>query len=84
MDSNETLYGGDPKFLSEINKLCETLIGQVLDHLKTLGRDEVSQQVTAAPTLLFHLHHYQHRYTPLSRKAPTTSLNSALMSQIRI
>lgn len=41
MDSNETLYGGDPKFLSEINKLCETLIGQVLDHLKTLGRDEV-------------------------------------------
>ncbi|KAG7226495.1 hypothetical protein INR49_003815, partial [Caranx melampygus] len=42
VDSNETLYGGDPKFLSEINKLCETLIGQVLDHLKTLGRDEQS------------------------------------------
>lgn len=42
VDSNETLYGGDPKFLSEINKLCETLIGQILDHLKTLGRDEVS------------------------------------------
>lgn len=41
MDSNETLYGGDPKFIAEINKLCETLIGQVLDHLKTLGRDEV-------------------------------------------
>lgn len=43
MDSNETLYGGDPKFLSEINKLCETLIGQILDHLKVLGRDEVRQ-----------------------------------------
>ncbi|XP_053196750.1 VPS35 endosomal protein-sorting factor-like isoform X2 [Scomber japonicus] len=42
VDSNETLYGGDPKFLSEINKLCETLIGQVLDHLKVLGRDEQS------------------------------------------
>ncbi|KAL3967424.1 secretin receptor [Sarotherodon galilaeus] len=42
VDSNETLYGGDPKFLSEINKLCETLIGQILDHLKTLGRDEQS------------------------------------------
>uniref|UniRef100_A0A4W6FB95 VPS35 endosomal protein-sorting factor-like n=1 Tax=Lates calcarifer TaxID=8187 RepID=A0A4W6FB95_LATCA len=40
VDSNETLYGGDPKFLSEINKLCETLIGQILDHLKALGRDE--------------------------------------------
>ncbi|XP_042253368.1 VPS35 endosomal protein-sorting factor-like isoform X1 [Thunnus albacares] len=42
VDSNETLYGGDPKFLSEINKLCETLIGQVLDQLKALGRDEQS------------------------------------------
>ncbi|KAJ8283461.1 hypothetical protein COCON_G00023110 [Conger conger] len=40
VDSNETLYGGDPKFLAEINKLCETLIGQVLDHLKTLGTNE--------------------------------------------
>lgn len=44
VDSNETLYGGDPKFLSELNKLCETLIGQVLDHLKTLGRDEVGTE----------------------------------------
>uniref|UniRef100_A0A671MQ82 VPS35 endosomal protein-sorting factor-like n=1 Tax=Sinocyclocheilus anshuiensis TaxID=1608454 RepID=A0A671MQ82_9TELE len=40
VDSNETLYGGDPKFIAEINKLCETLIAQVLDHLKGLGRDE--------------------------------------------
>ncbi|KAM8836401.1 VPS35 endosomal protein-sorting factor-like isoform 1-T2 [Spinachia spinachia] len=42
VDSNETLYGGDPKFLSEINKLCETLIGQILDNLKGLSRDEQS------------------------------------------
>ncbi|KAL6094475.1 vps35l [Pungitius sinensis] len=42
VDSNETLYGGDPKFLSEINKLCETLIGQILDNLKALSRDEQS------------------------------------------
>ncbi|XP_065109651.1 VPS35 endosomal protein-sorting factor-like [Paramisgurnus dabryanus] len=40
VDSNETLYGGDPKFIAEINKLCETLIVQVLDHLKGLGRDD--------------------------------------------
>ncbi|XP_035389122.1 VPS35 endosomal protein sorting factor-like isoform X2 [Electrophorus electricus] len=40
VDSNETLYGGDPKFVAEISRLCETLIGQVLDHLKTLGREE--------------------------------------------
>ncbi|XP_013882960.1 VPS35 endosomal protein-sorting factor-like isoform X2 [Austrofundulus limnaeus] len=47
MDSNETLYGGDPKFLSEINKLCETLIGQILDHLKTLTRDESVRRQSA-------------------------------------
>lgn len=54
MDSNETLYGGDPKFLSEINKLCETLIGQILDHLKTLGRDE-QQSVRRQGSLAFSL-----------------------------
>lgn len=41
MDSNDTLYGGDSKFLSEISKLCETVIAQILDHLKTLGKEEV-------------------------------------------
>uniref|UniRef100_A0A8C9TBZ2 VPS35 endosomal protein-sorting factor-like n=1 Tax=Scleropages formosus TaxID=113540 RepID=A0A8C9TBZ2_SCLFO len=54
VDSNETLYGGDPKFLAEVNKLCETLIGQVLDHLKALGRDEgagVRKQGTLAFSL---------------------------------
>ncbi|XP_063748975.1 VPS35 endosomal protein-sorting factor-like isoform X2 [Eleginops maclovinus] len=53
VDSNETLYGGDPKFLSEINKLCETLIGQVLDHLKTLGRDESARRQAAMAFSLF-------------------------------
>uniref|UniRef100_A0A3Q3J5X5 VPS35 endosomal protein-sorting factor-like n=1 Tax=Monopterus albus TaxID=43700 RepID=A0A3Q3J5X5_MONAL len=48
VDSNETLYGGDPKFLSELNKLCETLIGQILDHLKALGRDEHSARRQSA------------------------------------
>uniref|UniRef100_A0A7M4FVA8 VPS35 endosomal protein-sorting factor-like n=1 Tax=Crocodylus porosus TaxID=8502 RepID=A0A7M4FVA8_CROPO len=40
VDSNDTLYGGDSKFLAEINKVCETVITQILDHLKTLGKDE--------------------------------------------
>uniref|UniRef100_A0A669FBM7 VPS35 endosomal protein-sorting factor-like n=1 Tax=Oreochromis niloticus TaxID=8128 RepID=A0A669FBM7_ORENI len=53
VDSNETLYGGDPKFLSEINKLCETLIGQILDHLKTLGRDESTRRQGALAFSLF-------------------------------
>ncbi|XP_043958673.1 VPS35 endosomal protein-sorting factor-like isoform X2 [Gambusia affinis] len=53
VDSNETLYGGDPKFLSEINKLCETLIGQILDHLKTLTRDESVRRQSALAFSLF-------------------------------
>uniref|UniRef100_A0A671TX52 VPS35 endosomal protein-sorting factor-like n=1 Tax=Sparus aurata TaxID=8175 RepID=A0A671TX52_SPAAU len=53
VDSNETLYGGDPKFLSEINKLSETLIGQILDHLKTLGRDESTRRQGALAFSLF-------------------------------
>nr|XP_046233365.1 VPS35 endosomal protein-sorting factor-like isoform X2 [Scatophagus argus] len=53
VDSNETLYGGDPKFLSEINKLCETLIGQILDHLKALGRDESTRRQSTLAFSLF-------------------------------
>uniref|UniRef100_A0A3P9QAW0 VPS35 endosomal protein-sorting factor-like n=1 Tax=Poecilia reticulata TaxID=8081 RepID=A0A3P9QAW0_POERE len=53
VDSNETLYGGDPKFVSEINKLCETLIGQILDHLKTLTRDESVRRQSALAFSLF-------------------------------
>uniref|UniRef100_A0A8C8RNE9 VPS35 endosomal protein-sorting factor-like n=1 Tax=Pelusios castaneus TaxID=367368 RepID=A0A8C8RNE9_9SAUR len=40
VDSNDTLYGGDSKFLAEINKLCETVIAQILEHLKILGQEE--------------------------------------------
>ncbi|XP_069036894.1 VPS35 endosomal protein-sorting factor-like [Lepisosteus oculatus] len=53
VDSNETLYGGDPKFVAEINKLCETLIGQVLDHLKTLGREETLRRQSSLAFSLF-------------------------------
>uniref|UniRef100_A0A673M2E9 VPS35 endosomal protein-sorting factor-like n=1 Tax=Sinocyclocheilus rhinocerous TaxID=307959 RepID=A0A673M2E9_9TELE len=53
VDSNETLYGGDPKFIAEINKLCETLIAQVLDHLKGLGRDEGVRRQSSLAFSLF-------------------------------
>ncbi|KAL2101771.1 hypothetical protein ACEWY4_003532 [Coilia grayii] len=53
VDSNETLYGGDPKFIAEVNKLCDTLIGQVLDHLKTLGNGEGLRKQSALAFSLF-------------------------------
>ncbi|KAG5280397.1 hypothetical protein AALO_G00088680 [Alosa alosa] len=53
VDSNETLYGGDPKFMAEINKLCDTLIGQVLDHLKALGNGEGLRKQSSLAFSLF-------------------------------
>ncbi|KAK6476164.1 VPS35 endosomal protein sorting factor-like [Huso huso] len=53
VDSNETLYGGDPKFVTEINKLCETLIGQILDHLKTVGKEETLRRQSSLALSLF-------------------------------
>ncbi|XP_072337992.1 LOW QUALITY PROTEIN: VPS35 endosomal protein-sorting factor-like [Scyliorhinus torazame] len=53
VDSNDNLYGNDPKFLAEINKLSETLIGQILDHLKTLGKDETLKRQSALALSLF-------------------------------
>ncbi|XP_078097064.1 VPS35 endosomal protein-sorting factor-like isoform X2 [Mustelus asterias] len=53
VDSNDNLYGNDPKFLAEINKLSETLIGQILDHLKTLGKDETMKRQSALALSLF-------------------------------
>uniref|UniRef100_A0A2K5IBP8 VPS35 endosomal protein-sorting factor-like n=1 Tax=Colobus angolensis palliatus TaxID=336983 RepID=A0A2K5IBP8_COLAP len=40
VDSNDSLYGGDSKFLAENNKLCETVMAQILEHLKALAKDE--------------------------------------------
>ncbi|XP_063171334.1 VPS35 endosomal protein-sorting factor-like isoform X2 [Candoia aspera] len=40
VESNDTLYGGDTKFLAETSRLCETVINQILEHLKNLGKDE--------------------------------------------
>nr|XP_023414572.1 UPF0505 protein C16orf62 homolog isoform X2 [Loxodonta africana] len=40
VDSNDSLYGGDSKFLAENNKLCETVMVQILEHLKALAKDE--------------------------------------------
>lgn len=40
VDSNDSLYGGDSKFLAENNKLCEMVIAQILEHLRALTQDE--------------------------------------------
>lgn len=44
MDSNDTLYGSDPKFISEINKMCSVLLDEILAHLKYLNTNEEFQK----------------------------------------
>ena len=41
VDSNDAMYGGDPKFLAEVKGVADTLITQILAHLKTLSTPEV-------------------------------------------
>nr|DBA20299.1 TPA: hypothetical protein GDO54_016007 [Pyxicephalus adspersus] len=53
VDSNDNLYGGDAKFLAEIGKLCDTLIGQILDHLKALGKEKTLKRQSTLALLFF-------------------------------
>lgn len=41
MDSNDSMYGNDPKFLGEIKVVADTLIGEILNHLKSVSSPEV-------------------------------------------
>lgn len=51
VDSNDSLYGGDSKFLAENSKLCEAVMAQILEHLKTLAKDEVGTARSTCHTL---------------------------------
>ncbi|GIY19382.1 VPS35 endosomal protein-sorting factor-like [Caerostris darwini] len=56
VDSNDALYGSDPKFITEINKICSTLIDEILAHLKFLGeRGNFRKQSYLALELLYHI-----------------------------
>lgn len=42
MDSNDAMYGSDPKFLADVKSVGDTLLNQILSHLKTLSSPEAS------------------------------------------
>ena len=45
VDSNDSMYGNDPKFVAEVKNMASTLIGEILAHLKTISNPEVCQNV---------------------------------------
>ncbi|XP_023584094.1 VPS35 endosomal protein-sorting factor-like [Trichechus manatus latirostris] len=53
VDSNDSLYGGDSKFLAENNKLCETVMVQILEHLKALAKDEALKRQSSLSLSFF-------------------------------
>jgi len=53
VDSNDVLYGSDPKFIAEINKMCSLMADEVLNQLKVLGVDESYQNQAALALDLF-------------------------------
>ncbi|XP_074647304.1 VPS35 endosomal protein-sorting factor-like [Tubulanus polymorphus] len=47
VDSNDAMYGSDPKFLNEVSKICKTLIDAILNQLSQLENSETSSRQTA-------------------------------------
>ncbi|XP_077526867.1 VPS35 endosomal protein-sorting factor-like [Haemaphysalis longicornis] len=53
VDSNDALYGGDPKFRAQLEQLCGSVLDQLLAHLRVLGESgQVERQARLALELL--------------------------------
>ncbi|XP_050032588.1 VPS35 endosomal protein-sorting factor-like [Dermacentor andersoni] len=53
VDSNDALYGGDPKFRAQLEQLCTSVLDQLLAHLRALGESgHVERQARLALELL--------------------------------
>ncbi|XP_075221178.1 VPS35 endosomal protein-sorting factor-like isoform X2 [Lycorma delicatula] len=53
VDSNDVFYGSDPKFIAEINKMCSTLVEEILNHLKYLDSIKLYQKQSVLAYELF-------------------------------
>lgn len=63
VDSNDSMYGSDPKFLNELKSMCSTLVEEVLSYLKTLAQSEVC---LALINIFFNEHIYLQRVITLN------------------
>ncbi|XP_053393595.1 VPS35 endosomal protein-sorting factor-like isoform X2 [Mercenaria mercenaria] len=53
VDSNDSLYASDPKYLNEVRGICSTLVEEILAHLKTLTTPETQKRQTQLALELF-------------------------------
>ncbi|XP_029646027.1 VPS35 endosomal protein sorting factor-like [Octopus sinensis] len=53
VDSNDKLYGSDPIFIEEVRTICDSLITEILGHLKTLASQEAFKRQSYLALELF-------------------------------
>ncbi|KAL3877496.1 hypothetical protein ACJMK2_035196 [Sinanodonta woodiana] len=53
VDSNDSMYGSDSKFISEVTNTCTTLLEEILAHLKTLNTSETQKRQSLLAMELF-------------------------------
>lgn len=41
VDSNDMFYGSDVKFINEINKICASVLEEILNHIKILNSSKL-------------------------------------------
>lgn len=58
VDSNDSLYGYDPKFISEVDSMITTVIDELLTQLKVLEQSQVGY-VISITTVLHSLDHHE-------------------------
>ncbi|XP_046397900.1 VPS35 endosomal protein-sorting factor-like isoform X2 [Ischnura elegans] len=54
VDSNDVLYGGDPKFVQEVERMCSRVLVEVLSHLHYLGETHQWKELAHLSFELFH------------------------------
>ncbi|KAG8229039.1 hypothetical protein J437_LFUL007594 [Ladona fulva] len=54
VDSNDVLYGGDPKFVQELERICTRVLGELLAHLQYLREVQQWKQQSLLAFELFH------------------------------
>ena len=53
VDSNDALYGGDPQFAADVDRVCATLLRQVGSRLRELGGSDAARRQSALALELF-------------------------------
>ena len=64
MDSNDVLYGYDPKFLAEVDSMFNTILDEILGQLKVLEQTQVQYclQIVLSDSSKFGYFFFKYQY----------------------